>query len=313
MQLRLSFVLLGIATAALSRPIVVSQTIPTALSSSSGTSAPASTLTSTHNPLSTPTPTLLSDFDARQISDPYLEDRSLDLDIREIPSNSASSLESRALFTTRAVKDPSSEIAESYANTHTSMDTRAEIHGSIASDGYLSKREFFEQLGKGAGKVAHDPAVQQFRGAFQTLGSEAKSTAQKTGQHMKTGYNEGAGGGAPPQSGGGAPPQSPQLSNPDVETRGLVEEAQKVVDTESQIKNGANKVSHFFTDPVHAATSQMKDGLHNVGDSAKEKATAAASSVENAGAGALRGAQGALNGAEQGYKEGANGGAAPAT
>ncbi|KAJ3993595.1 hypothetical protein F5050DRAFT_1780757 [Lentinula boryana] len=299
MQLRLSFVLLGIATAALSRPIVVSQTIPTALSSTTTTSAPASTLTSTLNSLSTPPPTLLStpDFDARQISDPYLEDRSLDLDalyIREIPSNSASSLDSRV------VKDPSSEIAQSYANTHTSMDTRAEIHGNVASDGYLSKRDVFEWFGKKAGQVTHNPAIEQIGGGFKTLGGEIRNEAKGMSQHAKAGFNEGAG--------AGAPPQSRQLSDPVVETRDLVEQAQHIEDKENQMKNGASNLKSMITNPFHKAHDQMTAGLQNVENSAKQHATAAANSVKNAGAGAWRGAEGAVSGAKQGYQEGANGG-----
>ncbi|KAF8831133.1 hypothetical protein F5879DRAFT_987034 [Lentinula edodes] len=311
MQLRFSFVLLGIAAAGSARPIVVppsSQVLTTDLASTS-TSAFASASTSPHTII-----TPVSVLDAREIYVPYLEDRS--------PAVAAPLI-------TRAAKDPSSQIEEAYESHATSSPkSRAETRGNVESGVPIYKRDFFEWMGEKAGKVTHNPGLQQIGGGFKTIGGEIGNKAKEEGQKAKNAYNNAgaSAGSAQPQP----QPQRRQEANPNVENSSLVQSAEAIAKKQQQMKEGANRLKHMITNPFHEAHDQMVNGAKNIHDEVVQKKNdavngakkveestvngveGAANSVANAGKGAANGLKGAVNGAEQGYKEGSNAGNPPA-
>ncbi|KAJ3934990.1 MAG: hypothetical protein NXY57DRAFT_972838 [Lentinula lateritia] len=311
MQLRLSFVLLGIAAAGSARPIVVlpsSQVLPTNLATTS-TSAFASASTSTQTIISP-----VSVLDARQIYVPYLEDRS--------PAVAAPLI-------TRAAKDPSSQMEEAYEHrVRSSLESRAETRGNVEPDVPISKRDFFEWMGKKAGQVTHNPGLQQIGGGFKTIGGEIGNKAKQEDQKVKNAYNN-AGAGA--SAGSAQPqPQRRQEANPNVENSSIVQSAERIAEKQQQMQAGASRLKHIITNPFHKAHDRMKQGAQNIHDGIVQKKNdavngaknveastvngvkGAANSVVNVGKGAANGLKGAVNGAEQGYQEGSNGGNTPA-
>ncbi|KAJ3868355.1 hypothetical protein EV359DRAFT_77728 [Lentinula novae-zelandiae] len=313
MQLRLSFVLLGIAAAGSARPIVVlpsSQVLPTNLATTS-TSAFASASTSTQTIISP-----VSVLDARQIYVPYLEDRS--------PAVAAPLI-------TRAAKDPSSQIEEAYEEAYehrvrSSLESRAETRGNVEPDVPISRRDFFEWMGKKAGQVTHNPGLQQIGGGFKTIGGEIGSKAKQEGQKAKDAYNNAGASAGSAQ----AQPQRRQEANPNVENSSIVQGAERIAEKQEKMKEGADHLKHMFTDPFHRAhdqlvngakkvvqkkndaEQQMVNGAKNVEESTVNGVKGAANGVMNVGNGAVNGLKGAMKGAEQGYQEGSNAGNSPA-
>ncbi|KAJ3822069.1 hypothetical protein F5880DRAFT_726835 [Lentinula raphanica] len=308
MQLRLSFLLLGLASVVLSRPIFKPDT---SLSTRSDSSPSWTT--------SSPSARSLGHFaPALEVREPPdLEDRDY------ADADDPSPLRSRTIV------DPSSEFAENYAAAHSTPHSTlgARTDGLVPSDHPLTRRGLWDSIGNWASKVYHSDAVQSFGKGFKDIWHSVKNTAKGIGQKVKNGYQKansgppagGGGGGMPlerrqvdPYS-GSAPssPISPTPNvppNPDVNNTGLVKAAENIEtkkeNFKNKVKSGFKNLGHKFHNAITWPWRKIKQGVQHVKQKIANGAKKMTNSVQSVGKGIEGAATNAVTGAKQGYQEG---------
>ncbi|KAJ4487793.1 hypothetical protein J3R30DRAFT_3400469 [Lentinula aciculospora] len=297
MQLRLSFVLLGIAAAAFSRPIVLPSSSVDIFSTSASRTSPTSSNTASVS---------ASGFGAQQTSNSFLEERDfLDVNVREIhPSSSstyASTQESPSAktvstspgsslpspVTTRAVPfsrrshDPSSEIEERYEHVPRSS---------------VESRDVFGWLGEQVGKLYRNPGLREIGDGVKDLGKQVGQKAKEEGQKARTGF-QGTGGGSQTPQRREAEAVDPGIQA-QVQDNGLVKGITSVVTTEEKTKQrmqlGAQKIIGVVESPFRLLGNKLEGVKGQIGSGARRMTD----TVKN-GANTVGGvATGAWNGAK---------------
>ncbi|KAJ3725723.1 hypothetical protein C8R42DRAFT_658912 [Lentinula raphanica] len=310
MQLRLSFLLLGLASVVLSRPIFKPDT---SLSTRSDSSPSWTTSSPSARSLGRFAPAL----EVRE--PPDLEDRDY-----------AGDADDPSPLRSRTIVDPSSEFAENYAAAHSTPHSTltARTDGLVPSNHPLNRRGLWDSIGNWASKVYHSDAVQSFGKGFKDIWHSVKNTAKGIGQKVKNGYQKansgppagGGGGGMPlerrqvdPYS--GSAPSSPISptpnvpSNPDVSNTGLVKAAENIEtkkeNFKNKVKSGIKNLGHKFHNAITWPWRKIKQGVQHV----KQKIANGAQNINKSVQSVGNGIKGAATGAEQGYKEGSNAGA----